>query len=272
MADEATPQVAAPATAEQPAPQAPAVESVPAPVETQAAPAAEPAATAESAAPEPDELTTLRKRYADSSNEALRLYRENEALKAQKPTAPPPSAVPTYSPEQLETWKEQWLAEGYKNPEKAQEAAHQVSLIDKELRKYEVNQYASRQTASAAYESLKAKVNPIIEQYKDDLMPGKPVYEAANAWHKQAVAAGMPDNEMTATSALAWALVESGKLQQGVATKASADATKNLNQAIKSAAAAGSGAANQNAAPAKDFRTMSREDFQAYRKSLGVGS
>ena len=265
---DATPQTAAPAPAEQPAAQA-----VSAPVvETQqAAPAAEAAPTAPAPAVEPDELTTLKKRYADSSAEALRLYRENESLKATKP-APPAAQPPTYSPEQLETWKEQWLAEGYKNPEKAQEAAHQVRLIDAELRKSEMTQFAGKQTAAQAYGQLKAKVDPIIQQYKDELAPGKPIYEAANTWHRQAVAAGMPDNDMTATAALAWALVESGKLTQGVASKASAEATKNLNSAIKSAAAAGSGAANQNAAPAKDFRTMSREDFQAYRKSLGVGS
>ena len=277
MPDDVTPSVAAPAAdAGQPAPRAvPAV--VPA-QEALAAPAAEPAVTVPPAPTVEQEFETLKKRYADSSAEALKLYRENESLKAARPSAPPPAKPPTYSAEQLETWKEQWLVEAATKPEKAAEAAHQVRLIDAELRKGELTQFAGRQTAAQAFERLKTDVQPILEAYKADLVPGTPLYSEAQAIHRQAVASGMLDNEMTAASAVLLALAKSGKFQQGVATQASHDATKNLNQAIKSAAAAGSGAANTNAAPTTDFTKMNpktlegRQAFAELRKGLGVGS
>src|SRR5438128_2715342 len=126
MPDDVTPPVAAPDTdAGQPAPQAVPSAAVPTAPEVQVAPAAEAAATAP---PQGEELETLRQRYRASSDEALRLFRENEALKAAKAT-PPPTQAPTYQPEQLETWKEQWLVEAATKPERAAEAAHQVRLI-----------------------------------------------------------------------------------------------------------------------------------------------
>lgn len=273
MPDDVTPQVAAPAPdAGQPA--LPAVPAITPVIEMQATPAAEPAVTA------PDlsvELETVKRRYAASSEEALRLYRENESLKAAK-AAPPPPAQPTYSPEQLETWKEQWLVEASTKPEKAQEAAHQVRLIDAELRKLEVNRFAGQQMASQVFDKIRADLQPILNQYKDDLQPGMPLYQEAQALHQQMVTLGMVDNMATAGSAVLLALAKSGKLQAGGALKASQTATQNLNQALKSAAAAGSGAASQNAAPGPDFTKMNPKTpegvkaFQEYRRSLGVGS
>src|SRR5437867_5443215 len=99
MPEDVTPQ-AAPAPAGQPAPQAvpsaPVQQSIP--LETPAAPAEAPAATV------PDvtqELETIKKRYADSSAEALRLFRENESLKAAKTAQPTTPQSQTYSLEQL---------------------------------------------------------------------------------------------------------------------------------------------------------------------------
>jgi hypothetical protein len=272
MPDDVTPQ-AAPAPAGQPAPQAvPAVaEQASLPLDTAAAPAAAsaPAATA------PDvtqEFETLKKRYADSSSEALRLYRENEALKASKTAQPTTPQPQTYSPEQLETWKEQWLVEASTKPDKALEAAHQVRLIDAELRKLELTQFAGKQTASQAFEQLKTVALPLLNKFQGEFVPGSPLLQETNTLYTQALQAGMPEGDMTKAVAVLLALAKNGKFEQGVAVKASQAATQNLNQALKSAAAAGSGAANTNAAAAPDFTKMNREQFAAYRKSMGIGT
>lgn len=278
--DDATPQ-AAPADTGQPAPQAVPV-VVPAP-EAQAAPAADAAVTAPPTPTLEQELETVKKRYTDSSAEALRLYRENEALKAARPTAPAAAQPPTYSAEQLETWKEQRLvelamAQASGDDTKVIEAAHQLRLIDAELRKGELNQFAGRQTAAQAFDRLKAQVAPIFEKHKADLQPGTPLYQEVMDLKNQAVASGRPDDEFTAASAVLMALALSGKLTAAEAAKASQEATKGLNQAIKGAAAAGSGAANANAAPGPDFTKMNpktsegQKAFAEYRKSLGVGT
>jgi hypothetical protein len=277
---DATPQTAAlVATAtEQPAAQAVSATPVSPASEPSVAPTAQPAATdatpSAPVAPSPleQELETLRKRYADSSAEALRLYRENEAMKAAKPSQPTQATPPSYTPEQLETWKEQWLVKAATDPAAAQEAAHQVRLIDAELRKVEFSRYESTQTSRQAYQKLEAEVMPIIKEYQADLQPGTPVYNLALQLHKDAVTAGAPDNQVTATSATLLALAKSGKFQAGVAAKASQAATANLNQALKSAAAAGSGAANHNAAATPDFKKMTPAQFRDYRKGLGVES
>ena len=273
MPDNVTPQVVAPAPAGQPAPQAvPDPVQAVLPLEAPATPAVEPAVTAPDTS---QEFETLKKRYADSSAEALRLYRENEALKAPKP---PLSTLPTYSPDQLETWKEQWLVEAATKPEKAQEAAHQVRLIDAELRKGELTQFAGKQTASTAFEQLKTVAAPILTKFQGEFQPGSPLLQETNVFYTQLLQAGMPEGDMSKAVAALLALGKNGKFEQGVAAKASMEATKGLNQAIKSAAAAGSGAANTNAAPTTDFTKMNpktpegRQAFADLRKGLGVGT
>lgn len=278
MADDAT-LAAAPAPAGQPASQA--VSADPAPVVTPQAtaqlaaqPAAEPVQATPVATQTPDELDTLRKRYADSSQEALRLYRENQELKTK--ATQPAATQPTYTPEQLETWKEQWLVQSAKaaasgDDNKALEAARQIRMIDAELRKSEITAYSNQQSAGQAYQSLSAEVQPILAKYQADLVPGTAVRQSADAFYQQAVMAGAAPNAVTATAAALLALEKAGKFN-GSTVKASQQATQHLNQAIKTAAAAGSGAANTNAAAAPNIAGMSTAEFKAYRKSIGVGT
>lgn len=278
---DATPQTAAPA----PAAEQPAAQAVPAPAQTalpldqaQAAPAVDPAATAAPApgATDPDELTTLRKRYADSSAEALRLYRENESLKYAKPAqAGPADPFQGYTKQNWEALKEQRLSEAFEaastgNSQAAKEAAHQVTLIDAKLREVEYGTYANQQAQAKAFDQLKAQLAPVFEKHKDDLAPGTPLYTQIVNLKNQAVAAGRPDDEFTTATAVMAGLLISGKLTTSEA-KAAQTATQNLNQAIKGAAAAGSGAANTNAAPTPNFTTMSTKEFADFRRGLGVG-
>ena len=277
MPDDVTPQAAA-APAAQPAQQAVHVpQQASLPLEASTAPPA----VAEVTAPALDlsqELDTIKKRYADSSAEALRLYRENEALKATRTSTPDVhDPFKGYSKANWEALKEMRLGEALEaaasgNTNAAKESAHQVALIDARLREVELEQHATKQTASTAFEQLKTVALPILNKFQGEFQPGAPLLQETNILYSQAIQAGMPEGDMTKAVAVLLALAKNGKFEQGVAAQASQAATKNLNQAIKSAAAAGSGAANINAAPAPDFTKMNSDQFREYRKSIGVGT
>jgi len=295
MVENATLPDAAPADAGQPASQAvsPAADSAPV-SSTPAEAAAAPASIAETAPAQPSTERlwankykapeVLEEAYLHSQSENSRMSQRLAALERQVPTQqaqPQTAQPPTYTPQQLESWKEQRLLEmagaaASGDTAKAQEATRQISMIDAELRKMEIQKYQVSQSQQQAYQSLQAKVAPLIAKYKDDIMPGTPLYNEAVQIYNQAVAAGAPNNEVTSTSALILALANSGKLQEGVAVKSSQQATQHLNQAIKAAAAAGSGAANTHAAATPDLHSMDvttkegRKAFNDYRKKLGV--
>ncbi len=217
----------------------------------------------------------LERGYSESSSEAHRLQQELLTVKTQ-PVGPIAPAAQPFTPQQLNTMKQEWLVEAATKPERAADAARQIVLIDDELRNQAFSQFTSKQTSAAAYARLQTDVQPIFDTYKADIQPGMPLHTQAHGIYQEMVASGMAANEATGAAALLLALAKSGKFQQGVAAKASADATKNLNQAIKGAAAAGSGAANTNAAPGPDFTKFDpktpagRVAFAEYRKSLKV--
>lgn len=276
METDATPQTAAPAETGQPA--APAVEGqqqlLALPTDQSQAPAPDASAPVIAAAQPPDEVGLLRERYKHSSEESIRLYKENERLRTEMQAKATPPAQ-TYNPEQLETWKEQRLVEMTQaaasgDTAKVQEAARQIRLIDSELRNQSLRSIETKTTQQTELQALTSEVQPILEQHKADLQPGMPVHTAANALYGRMLKSGAPDNMFTANAAVILALAQSGKLNAAEASKASHDATKTLNQAIKGAAAAGSGAANTNAAASPDFKKMTPVEFRAYRKSLGV--
>ena len=287
MADDANLQAAPAPDAGQPATQAvPAVQSTPPASDTPASAPAEPAVTATPQAQErmwagkfksPD---VLEESYQHLQSESSRMAQELAELRKQT-AKPAEAAPPSFSTEQLETYKEQWLVESATaaaagDQAKAQQAARQIRLIDAELRKSEVNAYAQRQTTSQAYTSLAQEVQPILAQYKDDLQAGTPVYNQANALYQQALAAGAPANEITATSACLLALAKSGKFQQNTTLKASEQATSQLNQALKAAAVAGGGGSNAGRSATPDIAGMDvstpqgKKAFEDYRASLGI--
>ena len=168
--------------------------------------------------------------------------------------------------------KREWIVTAAKDADRAPEAAAQIVLIADELRKQEVSRFSSQFTAQSASEKLRAQLQPIVAPFRDQFQPGTPLFQDVAMLHEQAVAAGMPDNEMTMGAAVILALAKSGKLSTAPGASASKEATQALNQALKGAAAAGSGAANTNAAPTPDFPKMSRQQFLDYKKSQGIGT
>ena len=154
-------------------------------------------------------------------------------------------------------------------PDKAVEAAHQIRMIDAELRNQAVRTFETKSTQQQELQRLTAEITPMLDKYKADLQPGQPVHGLAETLYKRALNAGAPDNLFTANWAVSQALLQSGKLGAVETSQASHAATKSLNQALKGAAAAGSGAANQNAAGVSDYRAMSNKDFIEHRRSLG---
>ena len=282
MADDAT-LPAAPADAGQPATQAVPAEQTasPAPVTSESAPA-EQAATETPQATErlwagkfkaPEVLEeSYQHLQAESSRMAQRLAQYE---KQAQPASTAPAAPPTYTPEQLETYKvallqKQATAAATGDEGKAAEYAGNIVWIDRELRKQEINQYESRQTSQAAYQKLAAEVQPILTQYKDDLAPGTPVYNQAQAFYQDAVTVGAPANDVTATSAVLLALAKSGKFQQGTKLAASTQAVNTLNHALKTAAVAGGGGSQSGRSATPDIGSMTTQQFEAYRKTLGV--
>jgi hypothetical protein len=267
----------APVDAGQPVPQAVETSAVQegVPSDTPAVPASD-AVTAAPVAP--DKLWAgkfkapeiLEESYTHLQSEASRMAAELATLRRQAlPVAPVAAAAPTYTADQLETMKEQWLVKASTEPDQAVQAAHQIRLIDAELRKGEFTQHTARQTSQEAYRKLTAEVQPILTQYKDDLVPGSPVYNQAQALYQDAITAGAPENDVTATSAVLLALAKSGKFSQNATLKAGQTATHAINQALKTAAVAGGGSSNTGRSATPDIASMSKQEFADFRKSMG---
>lgn len=281
MADETQASVA-PAEAGQPTTQAVDVPAVETPAQVPSTPAPADSATTAPATTErlwagkfkaPEVLEeSYQHLQSEASRMAQRLAQYEKQSAPAAPSTPPPQ---TYNTEQLETWKEQRMmemtqAQANGDSASAQAAAHQIRLIDAELRKTDINQYASLQTSQAAYQKLAAEVQPILTQHKDDLAPGTPIYNQAQQIYSEAVTAGAAANDFTATSAVLLALAKSGKFQQTTTLKAAVQTANSMNQAIKSAAVAGGGGANTGRSATPDIASMNAQQFEEYRHSLGV--
>lgn len=286
MADDTTLDPAAAAPAAQPADQAvPSVPPVspptsPAPDTQTPAPAADAAATAVTPAQERlwagkfKSPEVLEESYQHLQAEGSRMAQRLAAIEKQVAATAPP-APQTYTPDQLDEIKFSLLqkqAEAIASGDtaKAAEYAGNIVWCDREARKADLAALESRSTASTAYAALKQEVTPILAAYKDDLVPGRPLYDKAMSLYQQAIRAGAADNEMTATSAVLLAANLTGKTTEGTTLKAQTAAVTNLNQTIKAAAAAGSGGAINKGAPPVDFNTMSDRDFEAYRAQHGL--
>jgi len=284
MAEDPTTQTTAPADAGQPVTSAvPADPPVSSPAEP--TPAAAPApAEAQPAVAErlfagkyktPEELE---QGYAKSSDEAIRLYQENQRLLRERtaPATPTPQTTPTYSAEQLETWKEQRLVEAAQaaasgDGQKAAEAAHQIRLIDSELRKMDLGQFSTKAESQMAMQALQQVAQPVLDQYTKEMTPGTPFQVEASKFYQQAVTAlkgGVPPEQILGAAAMLLAAHTTGKTTQGLMLEASKQATKSLNQQIKAAAVAGSGGASAAAAAPFDWKHSTRAEREAERKKI----
>jgi hypothetical protein len=232
---------------------------------------AQPAAVHPVAQPQDD----YRTKFAESSREALRLYHENRQLQERLTQSSQPAKPQTYSAEQLETWKAGYLVQQAQaaaggDLQKAQEAAQQVILIDRELRKQEVQSYTQQTQRETAQNTWRAETAPVIQKLQADLVPGNPLYEKAAQLYTQAVAAGSLPNDLTLNQAIITAAALTGKFTQSLVQDTRKEFTTQVQHKLKEAVLAGSGgstAGTRKDLGAEDINAMSDADFAKFHQA-----
>lgn len=214
-----------------------------------------------------------RTKFAESSREALRLYHENKQLQERLTQSSQPANAPkTYSTEQLETWKASYLVQQAQSAavgdlQKAQEAAQQVILIDRELRKQETQSYTQQAQRETAQQSWRTETAPVIQKLQADLVPGNPLYEKAAQLYTQAVQAGSLPNDLTLNQAIITAAALTGKFTAGLVQDTRREFSNQVQTKLKEAVLAGSGgstAGTRKDIGAEDINAMSDADFAKF--------
>ena len=213
-----------------------------------------------------------RTKFAESSREALRLYHENKQLQERLTQSSQPASPQAYTPEQLETWKASYLVQQAQSAangdlQKAQEAAQQVILIDRELRKQEVHSYTQQTQRETAQQSYRSETAPIVQKLQADLVPGNPLYEKAAQLYTQAVAAGSQANDLTLNHAIITAAALTGKFTQSLVQDTRKEFSTQIQSKLKDAVLAGSGgstAGTRKDIGAEDINAMTDADFAKF--------
>ena len=237
-----------------------------APVSAQTAPA-------QPAAIPPSE--DYRTKFAESSREALRLYHENRQLQDRLTQSSQPAKPQTYSAEQLETWKASYLVQQAQSAaggdlQRAQEAAQQVILIDRELRKQETQAATQQVQRDTAQQGWRTETAPIVQKLQADLVPGNPLYEKAAQLYTQAVQAGNPANDLTLNQAIITAAALTGKFTQSLVQDTRKEFFTQIQSKLKESVLAGSGgstAGTRKDVGAEDIRAMSDADFAKFHQA-----
>lgn len=237
-----------------------------APVSAQTAPA-------QPAAIPPSE--DYRTKFAESSREALRLYHENRQLQDRLTQSSQPAKPQTYSAEQLETWKASYLVQQAQSAaggdlQRAQEAAQQVILIDRELRKQETQAATQQVQRDTAQQGWRTETAPIVQKLQADLVPGNPLYEKAAQLYTQAVQAGNPANDLTLNQAIITAAALTGKFTHSLVQDTRKEFSTQIQSKLKESVLAGSGgstASTRKDVGAEDIRAMSDADFAKFHQA-----
>lgn len=216
-----------------------------------------------------------RTKFAESSREALRLYHENRQLQERLTQSSQPAKPQSYSAEQLETWKAGYLVQQAQaaaggDLQKAQEAAQQVILIDRELRKQEVQSYTQQTQRETAQQSWRTETAPVIQKLQADLVPGNPLYEKAAQLYTQAVQAGSQPNDLTLNQAIITAAALTGKFTQSLVQDTRREFSNQVQTKLKEAVLAGSGgstAGTRKDIGAEDINAMSDADFAKFHQA-----
>ena len=216
-----------------------------------------------------------RTKFAESSREALRLYHENRQLQERLTQSSQPAKPQSYSAEQLETWKASYLVQQAQSAavgdlQKAQEAAQQVILIDRELRKQEVQSFTQQSQRETAQQHWRTETAPIVQKLQADLVPGNPLYEKAAQLYTQAVQAGSLPNELTLNQAIITAAALTGKFTQSLVQDTRKEFTTQVQTKLKEAVLAGSGgstAGTRKDLGADDINAMSDADFAKFHQA-----
>ena len=224
----------------------------------------------------------LEQGYAQSTQEAMRLFRENQALLQQvqgvnKPAAPAES----YTPEQLQSYRDHWSREALK----AQAAGDAVTAADclgkvnqchDKLVEARLSQERQRWQGESAVQRFQADASDVIKPYHQDLMnPVSPLNQAAQGYFmqaKQAIASGQSVDEVLSLLSSSLAVLKTGKASAGAESKARGEFSQSINQAMKQAVITGGGSASKPVNTTPDFDNMTSAQFRDYQRSLGVSA
>lgn len=232
----------------------------------------------------PDELEEA---YRNANAENSRMAAELAAARRQP--AQPKTEKPTYTTDQLETWKEGRIrevaryeslaakhmmdgnhAEAERYNAAAQESARQVRLIDSELRKLDIQQVTQSQTRRTAESRLVGEAVNIVQQYKGDLVPGNPLYDKASEYMAGYEAMGMDvESPLVQAQAVSMAAQVLGLSSKKVEQTTRKELTKSIGQALKQGVVTGAGKAAKSASAAPNFDKMTDAEFIAYKRQRG---
>jgi hypothetical protein len=227
----------------------------------------------------------LENAYRNTSSEASRMSQQLAA--ASKPAkSEPDKAAPTTV--ELESWKEGHLVQisraqaaaqkAYQDgdytkaqqyDEQATASARQIRLIDAELRKQEIASYTQSVTKRGAEERILNESRNVLNQYKDELVPGTELYTKASEFMASYEAMGHdPNNLLVQAQAVSIAAQLLGLSSKKVEVTTRKELSQKISQALKQGTVTGGGKAAKTGAPT-DFTKMSKAEFLAYKKSRG---
>jgi len=228
----------------------------------------------------------LERAYQNSQSEASRMAQQLSHFS--KPKAETATATPKYTSNQLEDFKEGRLleisnaqntasrlyaegsyAEAQKYEAAAKESARQIRLIDAELRKMDIEQTFGSQKKAAAEARLLQDATSVLQQHRDELVPGTNLHGKATEFMEGFVAMGMDaENALVQAQAVSLAAQVLGLSSKSVAVNTRKELTKSISKALKEGVASGAGKAAAGGV-AQDFSKMSDKEFREYKAKRG---
>jgi hypothetical protein len=226
----------------------------------------------------------LERAYQNSQSEGSRMAQQLAQVSKPKPEA----TTPKFSSTQLEDFKEGRLlevsnaqtmasrlyaegnyAEAQKYEAVAKESARQIRLIDAELRKMDIEQTFGSQKKAAAEARLLQDATSVLQQHRDQLVPGTDLHSKASEFMEGFVAMGMDaENALVQAQAVSLAAQVLGLSSKTVAVNTRKELTKSISKALKEGVASGAGkAASGNTA--QDFMKMTDKEFREYKAKRG---
>jgi len=209
-----------------------------------------------------------------------------QLAQASKPK--PETTTPKYSSTQLEDFKEGRLlevsnaqtmasrlyaegnyAEAQKYEAAAKESARQIRLIDAELRKMDIEQTFGSQKKAAAEARLLQDATSVLQQHRDQLVPGTDLHSKASEFMEGFVAMGMDaENALVQAQAVSLAAQVLGLSSKSVAVNTRKELTKSISKALREGVASGAGKAASGSI-SQDFMKMSDKEFREYKAKRG---
>lgn len=229
----------------------------------------------------------LEQAYQSANAENSRMAAELARLR-QPAQEPAKKTEPQYSQEQLETWKEGRLLEvsqaqtaasrlynegRYQEAQaaeiQARESARQIRLIDAELRKMDIAASTQTSTKQSAEARIMSQAAHVIDQYKDQLVPGTELWNKSSEFLDGYRAMGWDINSpVVQAQAVAMGAQVLGLSSKKVEQTTRKELTKTMHQALKQGVVSGAGKGSKGAA-APSFMDMSDAEFIAYKAKRG---